>query len=346
MRSHVSRIAALALASVGILALAEGTPQSAQAHEVRPGYLELSALEADAWEILWKVPAKGDLRLGLYLRLPEGCEETEPVTRRVGTAQVERWRATCPDGLIGQSIWIEGLAATRTDVLARIKHLDGTTQTLRLTPGDPVFQMASSPSQFEVAATYLSLGVEHILFGIDHLFFVLALLFLVGSWLHLVGTVTAFTVAHSLTLAAATLGFVYVPQAPVEAAIALSIVFVTVEVIHRADGRSALAVRKPWIVAFAFGLLHGLGFAGALREVGLPDYAIPAALACFNLGVEAGQLLFVAAVFAVFVVVRRLASGAASDTWTVTARLARPAAYAIGIPAAFWLIERTVGFWG
>jgi hypothetical protein len=336
----------MTLASVGIFALVAGGLQPAQAHEVRPGYLELSALGAHAWDVLWKVPAKGDLRLGLYVRLPEGCEETEPVARRVGTAQVERWRATCPDGLIGQSIWIDGLAATRTDVLARIKHLDGTTQTARLTPSDPVFQMARSPSQLEVAATYLSLGVEHILFGIDHLLFVLALLFLVGSWRQLVGTITAFTAAHSLTLAAAALGFVHVPQAPVEAAIALSIVFVTTEVINKAAGRPALAAHKPWLIAFAFGLLHGLGFAGALREVGLPNHAIPAALACFNLGVEAGQLLFVAAVFAVFTVVRWLGSGGASNTWTLTAQLARPAAYAIGIPAAIWLIERTTGFWG
>ena len=346
VRRCASRIAALALASGTLLTLATGVPQRAQAHEVRPGYLELSARDTESWEVLWKVPAKGDLRLGLYVRLPEGCAETEPVVRRSGAAQVERWRATCPDGLIGQSIWIDGLAATRTDVLARIKHLDGTTQTARLTPGNPVLQMARSPSQLEVAATYLGLGVEHILFGIDHLLFVLALLFLVGSWPQLVGTVTAFTAAHSLTLAAAALGFVHVPQAPVESTIALSIIFVTTEVIHKAAGRPAFAARKPWLIAFGFGLLHGLGFAGALREVGLPDHAIPAALACFNLGVEAGQLLFVAAVFAVFGVMRWLGSGGASTTWTLTARLARPTAYAIGIPAAFWLIERTVGFWG
>jgi hypothetical protein len=234
----------MALASVVIFALVAGGLQPAQAHEVRPGYLELNALDAHAWDVLWKVPAKGNLRLGLYVRLPEGCEETEPVVRSVGTAQVERWRATCPDGLIGQSVRIDGLAATRTDVLARIKHLDGTTQTARLTPGDPVFQIARSPSQLEVATTYLSLGVEHILFGIDHLLFVLALLFLVGSWRQLVGTITAFTAAHSLTLAAAALGFVHVPQAPVEAAIALSIVFVTTEVINKAAGRPAQSTKR------------------------------------------------------------------------------------------------------
>jgi hypothetical protein len=169
----------------------------------------------------------------------------------------------------------------------------------------------------------------------------------VASWPRLVGTVTAFTLAHSATLAAATLGWVHVPQAPVEAAIALSIVFVAAEVLHAAAGRAGLAARKPWVVAFAFGLLHGLGFAGALREVGLPHDAIPAALAFFNVGVEVGQLLFVAAVFACFGLASRLAPGrgATPGTWAVAARLARPAAYAIGIPAAFWLIQRTAGFW-
>jgi hypothetical protein len=185
--------------------------------------------------------------------------------------------------------------------------------------------------------------MEHILLGADHLLFVLALLFLVASWPRLLGTVTAFTVAHSLTLAAATLGLVRVPQAPVEAAIALSIVFVAAELVHGAAGRPALAARRPWLVAFAFGLLHGLGFAGALREVGLPEDAIPAALAFFNVGVELGQLAFLAVVFALLAVARRL--GSAPDTWAVVARVARPAAYAVGIPAAFWLVERTAGFW-
>jgi HupE / UreJ protein len=196
-----------------------------------------------------------------------------------------------------------------------------------------------------VARSYFGLGVEHILLGADHLLFVLALLFLVASGPRLAGTVTAFTVAHSLTLAAATLGWVHVPQAPVEAAIALSIVFVAAEVLHGAGGRPALAARKPWLVAFAFGLLHGLGFAGALRALGLPEHAIPAALTFFNVGVEVGQLLFIAAVFALFALARRLRPAAAADTWALAARLARPVAYAIGITAAFWVLDRTAGFW-
>jgi hypothetical protein len=189
--------------------------------------------------------------------------------------------------------------------------------------------------------------VEHILLGFDHLLFVLALLLLVGNWRRLVGTITAFTLAHSLTLAAATLGWVQVPQAPVEAVIALSIMFVAVEILHRQQGRKGIAVRKPWIVAFAFGLLHGLGFAGALQEVGLPDQAIPLSLAFFNVGVEVGQLIFVAAVFLFFSAVKqtmgRRALTSLSLFWPGDI-ITRTASYVIGTIAAFWLIERTYDF--
>jgi hypothetical protein len=200
-----------------------------------------------------------------------------------------------------------------------------------------------------VIKTYFGLGVEHILLGIDHLLFVLALLFLVENWPRLIGTVTAFTLAHSLTLAAATFGWIQVPQAPVEAAIALSIVFVAAEVLHRGEGRAGLAARKPWVVAFVFGLLHGLGFAGALREVGLPEHAIPLALAFFNIGVEFGQLLFVGVVFVLFRGFKQLPGRAAaerqSSAWHVAASVSTPAAYVIGPLAAFWVFERVYGFW-
>jgi hypothetical protein len=320
-------------------------PSGAAAHEVRPGYLELREFDATTWDVLFKVPARGELRLGIYVRMPATCRGTEPVARVTDGAHVERWRSTCEGGLVGERVTIEGLSVSRTDVLARVQRADGSSQTVRLTPDEPSFTIAGRANWTAVAHTYFGLGIEHILLGIDHLLFVLALLFLVASWPRLVGTVTAFTVAHSLTLVAATLGFVHVPQAPVEAAIALSIVFVAVEVVHGATGRPGLSAHKPWLAAFAFGLLHGLGFAGALRDVGLPADDIPAALVFFNVGVEVGQILFVAAVFALFGIVRRLGPGAAPDTWVIAVRLARPAAYAIGIPAAFWLIERTVGFW-
>ncbi|MDX1648281.1 MAG: HupE/UreJ family protein, partial [Myxococcota bacterium] len=211
----------------------------------------------------------------------------------------------------------------------------------------PAFVVAGATTWTAVAGTYRGLGVEHILLGVDHLLFVLALVFLVANGRRLVGTITSFTVAHSVTLALATLGVVHVSAPPVEAVIALSIVFVAAEVLHGAAGRPGLAARQPWLVAFAFGLLHGLGFAGALREVGLPQDAVPAALAFFNVGVEVGQLLFVATVLSVLAVASRLLAGrgARPGPWAVAARVARPAAYAIGIPAAFWLIERTAGFW-
>jgi hydrogenase/urease accessory protein HupE len=201
--------------------------------------------------------------------------------------------------------------------------------------------VAPSPGWTQVAATYTVLGVEHILLGIDHLLFILALLLLVRGWGRLAATVTAFTIAHSFTLAAATLGLVHVPQRPVEAAVALSIAFVAAEIVQARRGQPGLTARSPWIAAFAFGLLHGLGFAGALSEVGLPQSAIPAALFFFNIGVEIGQLLFIAAAFAVFVTARqaarRLRAPQPSWAWRIPP-------YAIGSIAAFWVIQR-VAVW-
>jgi hydrogenase/urease accessory protein HupE len=197
-----------------------------------------------------------------------------------------------------------------------------------------------------VAATYLRLGVEHILFGFDHLLFVLALVILVRGWRRVAVTVTAFTIAHSITLAAATLGFVNVPGPPVEAAIALSIMLVSVEILNARGGKPSLTARLPWLVAFSFGLLHGFGFAGALAEVGLPQHAIPVALLFFNLGVEIGQLAFVAAVLTaggLFRTAMALRLEPAPLRRTVN-RLDVIAAYAIGTVAAFWLIERTSAF--
>jgi hydrogenase/urease accessory protein HupE len=188
-----------------------------------------------------------------------------------------------------------------------------------------------------VAGVYLKLGVEHILTGIDHLLFVLALLLITcGSW-KLVKTVSAFTLSHSITLTAATLGFVHVPQRPVEAFIALSIVFVAVEIVHLHAGREGVTARAPWVVALTFGLLHGLGFAGGLSEVGLPAGHIPTALLFFSVGVETGHLLFVAAVLSLIALGRR--SGVALPRW---AELVPP--YAIGSVAMFWVIQRVAAF--
>lgn len=320
---------------------------TAQAHEVRPGYLELRQLGTGSWDVLWKVPAKGEQRLALNVQLPDDCSNSEAGTRLVGGAHIERWRTQCAQGLVGREIVISGLAATRTDVLARVTLLDGSMQTTRLMPSDDTFTVRATQRWTEVAGTYLALGVEHILLGIDHLLFVLALVFLVGNWPHLIGTVTAFTVAHSITLAAATFGWLRVPQSPVEAVIALSIVFVAVEILHAHQGRIGLGAKMPWLVAFLFGLLHGLGFAGALQEIGLPQHAIPAALAFFNVGVELGQLLFVAAVFGVLDGLGLLTSAGAArpSAWQVARRLSTPTAYVVGTVAMFWVFERTQGYW-
>ena len=274
------------------------------AHEVRPAYLQLHQTSGETYDVLWKVPGQGeDLRLGLYVQLPESCSNlSQPRGAFAANAYTERWSIKCTMGLSGATIRIAGLSATLTDVLVRLERLEGTTQVTRLTPATPSFVVEAAPSRMEIVRTYLALGVEHILTGVDHLLFVLGLLLLVRGVGRLVKTVSAFTVAHSVTLALATLGFVHVPQPPVEAVIALSIVFVATEIL-RSRGRSAtvkpsLAERQPWLVAFSFGLLHGLGFAGGLSEVGLPEGHIPLALLLFSIGVEVGHFGFIAAVFA------------------------------------------------
>ena len=305
-------------------------------HEVRPAYLRIQQLSAEQFDVLWRVPARGELRLGIYVGLPEDCQaDGDTLAWQEGGTYVERWSTTCPGGLAGRVVRIDGLSSTVIDVLARFERLDGTTQVMRLTPSEAEFEVTEAESWLQVASTYFILGVEHILLGIDHLLFVLALLLLVANVRTLVWTITAFTLAHSLTLAAATLGWVHVPQSPVEAVIALSILFVAMEIVHWHQGKPGVARRWPWVVAFIFGLLHGFGFAGALSEIGLPKHAIPLALLFFNLGVEAGQLLFIALVLAAWVGLRRI-------SWPVWAW--RIPVYAIGSLAAFWTMERISSF--
>jgi hydrogenase/urease accessory protein HupE len=334
----------LMLATVLAISLAE----NAFAHEVRPGYLALRQTDAVTYSVLWKVPAVGDRRLSIHPKFPENCTPiAEPVNFEAAGSYNERVTLKCTGGIVGGSIAIDGLAATMTDVIVRLSRADNSVQTVRLTPSAPSFTVEAVPGQWEVAATYFKLGVEHILLGIDHLLFVLALIILVKGWRRLVGTITAFTVAHSITLAAATLGFVQVPGPPVEAVIALSIVFVAGEIVHRRRGRSGLTERWPWVVAFIFGLLHGLGFAGALNEVGLPQHAIPVALLFFNLGVEVGQLFFIGCILTVTaraVLVAKSQSQNGDIAKRAFAASDAVAAYIIGTVAAFWLVERTLGF--
>ena len=314
------------------------TALPAAAHEIRPGYLEISETAPEQYTVLWKVPMKGNAVLHLAPAFPAGCIETgPPSSRRATAAMLRQWTLACAGGLDGHAISIDGLSETLTDVLARVYHAGGATQTVRLTPRDPVFVVRGEPDALEVVRTYLLLGIEHILLGIDHLLFVFALLLIVQGWRRLVGTITAFTLAHSITLAAATLGYASVPQAPVEAVIALSILFLATEIMHGQQGRTGLAQRYPWIVAFVFGLLHGFGFAGALSEIGLPRTDIPLALLFFNVGVEIGQLLFVGAVLLAGVALRSL-------PLTSLRRGEIAVTYAIGGLAAYWTIERVVSF--
>ncbi len=322
------------------------------AHEVRPGYLELQQTGDETYELLWKVPGKGeDLRLGLYVQLPESCSNlTQPRGAFAANAYAERWSVRCAGGLSGGTIRIAGLSATLTDVLVRLERRDGTTQVTRLTPALSSLVVEAAPSRTEIVNTYLLLGIEHILTGVDHLLFVLGLLLLVRGFGRLVKTVSAFTLAHSVTLTLATLGFVHAPSPPVEAMIALSIVFVAKEIL-RSRGRSSstqpsLTERQPWLVAFSFGLLHGLGFAGGLSEVGLPEGHIPLALLLFSIGVEVGHFGFIAVVLASILLglwIRdRVRLSPLRQQHLAMLRLLPP--YAIGGTAMFWLIERLAAF--
>jgi hydrogenase/urease accessory protein HupE len=304
------------------------------AHELRPGFLQITQTGTETYDVRFKVPARGDMRLGLYVRLPDECADTAPArTESAGTAIMESRAVSCAGGLADRRVSIDGLAGTFTDVVARVELYDGGVQGARLTPDQPYFTVAAAPTWLDTARTYFLLGVEHILLGVDHLLFVLALLILVRNTWMLLKVITAFTVAHSITLAVAALDIAHIPQAPVEAVIALSIMFVAAETLPQRRNGHDLANKEPWIIAFAFGLLHGLGFGGALKEIGLPQSDVPLALLTFNLGVEAGQVLFVLIVLglkAVFDMVLEL-----KRSWARTA-----IGYGIGSLAAVWFVQR------
>lgn len=314
-------------------------PALCLAHESRPAYLEITERVPRHYDVLWRRPAIGGQALVLTPQFPAECREAAPRSVHASSGAVlERWTLHCSaQGLKGRTLAIQGLASSITDVLVRLSFIGGGTETRILRASSPSFTVRGAPSTLEVISGYFTLGVEHIWSGVDHLLFVFGLLLLVqGRWL-LVKTITAFTVAHSLTLGAATLGVAHAPQAPVEAVIALSILFLAVELAKYQEGSSSLTMRRPWIVAFTFGLLHGFGFAGALTEVGLPPTDIPLALVMFNLGVEAGQLAFIAAALL-------LAQGLTRWTALHAGGWRQAAAYGIGSLAAFWAIERVVAF--
>jgi hydrogenase/urease accessory protein HupE len=313
-------------------------PSGAFSHELRPAFLDVREVAPDRFSVLWKVPALGDRPMQLDVTLPANCSpETEPVNAIEGNYSLQRFNTVCKSGLGGTQIAIAGLRTSLTDAILRIEYADGSSEVARLTPETPSMTVHGRVGSLETGVTYFRLGVEHILGGIDHLLFVLALMLLIHDRWMLLKTITAFTIAHSITLAGAALGYISAPQPPVEAAIALSIVFLARELAMERRHRSDLTWRSPWIVAFAFGLLHGFGFAGALAEIGLPRGDVPLALLAFNLGVEAGQILFVVAMLVLY-----RATSALFDIPVGSSR--RYVAYAIGTLATLWLFERLSGF--
>ncbi|WP_425093439.1 HupE/UreJ family protein [Tropicimonas sp. S265A] len=317
--------------------------QQVVAHALEPGYLEVDPLEEGVWRITLRKPQVSGRPMGIDAVLPEGCVPRRgPPPRFDGRAYVTGWVAKCDPALSSAPLLIEGLDQTATDVLIRYTpEIGASAQTFRLTPAATSVVLADAPGFLTVLVSYFRLGMDHILAGIDHLLFVLGLLFLVSGTRALLLAITAFTVAHSITLTAATLGAVSLPMPPVEAAIALSIVFLAAEILRPAEAPPTLMQTAPWVVAFAFGLLHGLGFASALREIGLPEGDIPLAMVSFNVGVEAGQILFVCVVLAAY-------HSAKTIVPTLVER-SRPVAlpvlaYAIGGIAAYWTLDRVAGF--
>lgn len=324
--------------ALSMLCLCSG-PVTSSADELRPALLELKETGNETYDVLWKTPVRNGLPLALQPQLPADCWATGETREFLHkAARIQLWQIHCPQGLAGETISFDGLAAISTDVLARIEHSDGALQLQRASFTSPTLIVSGAPESAAVARTYFVFGVTHILGGVDHLLFVLALILLIPDSRRLIAAVTAFTVAHSITLAVSTLGIFRPPQQPIEAVIALSILFLAVELVRKRHGEASIGQRFPWIVAFAFGLLHGFGFASALLAAGLPSGDIPAALLFFNLGVEAGQLGFIAVTLVVFAGLR--ATSLSGQGW-----LSRCPEYVIGVVAAFWTIERTLGFW-
>ena len=320
--------------SVAILPLA-WLSAPLHADELRPGFLEIVQLTATDWRLVWKAP----LRVGLANQarpiVPPHCKarlERREVSRG---ALVETSGLHCSGPIDGHIVGLTNLDNSITDTLVRIAPLGRAVQVARLTADTPQISVTPRASRFAILQTYVLLGVGHIISGLDHLLFVIALVLLVVGGRRIVATVTAFTLAHSITLGAATLGFVAVPRKPVEICIALSILFVASEIVKSGSDRDRLAQRAPWIAAFAFGLLHGFGFAGALSEVGLPNGEIPIALLAFNIGVEIGQLAIVALMLVAIYFVQRFGTSLLPKT-----KMA--AAYATGSIAAYWMIVRAL----
>jgi len=314
---------------------------TAQAHESRPAYLEIKETTSGQFSVRWRTPVLAGMRLPVVLKLPDDVKNVrESVVQELTDSLVERrWIDAGPNGLAGKRIEFVGLQLTITDVLTRLEMLDGRTWTTIARPSQPWVEIAASQTWLEVVGTYIVEGIRHILFGADHLLFVLGLLLIVKDGWMLVKTVTAFTMAHSITLAIATLGYAEVRTLPLNATIALSILFLGPEIVRSWRGETSFTIRHPWVVAFAFGLLHGFGFASALTSAGLPRQELPLALLSFNVGVEVGQLGFVTLILALERSFRVL-----EIRWARWAQ-ALPG-YTVGTLGAFWTVQRVALLFG
>ena len=309
----------------------------ALAHESQPGTLEIKQLAPDRYDVIWKAPIYYGKPHPARLQIPENWKNiVQPTERRMADAIIFRWVVEVgAKSIEGSIIRFPGLESTITDVYVRLIRLDSTMMTAVVRPTRPFVELRGERSWHATAGEYVGLGFYHILLGVDHLLFVLGLLLIVQGRMMLIKTITSFTVAHSITLAIATLGFASIPLPPLNAAVALSILFLGPEIVRSWRGETSLTISYPWIVAFVFGLLHGFGFASGLSTTGMPKAELPWALLCFNIGVELGQLAFVFIALALAWSFRTL-----EIRWPRWA-LAMPG-YTVGSLGAYWTIQRTV----
>jgi hydrogenase/urease accessory protein HupE len=320
---------------VGALLALLLAPVAAAAHESRPAYLAITETAPGQFSVLWRTPVLAGMRLPIALKLPDDVKNLrEPFVSELSDSAVERrWIDAGPGGLQGKRIDFLGLQLTITDVFVRIERLDGAHSMEIVRPSRPYIEIPAPRGALATAQALVLQGIEHILFGADHLLFVLGLLLIVQDRCMLIKTITAFTVAHSMTLAAATLGYANIPAPPLNAAIALSILFLGPEIVRSWRGKTSFTLRHPWVVAFAFGLLHGFGFASGLTALGLPRGEIPLALLSFNFGVEIGQLAFVALILLLLRAFKFL-----EMRWPLW--MERAPGYVVGSLGAFWTIQR------
>jgi len=308
-------------------------PGAVAAHALGTNLVQMDITQESAlrYTVTWKSSSRG-----LKVVFPSDCVDQGESS---GANASDDRSVECAEPLDGKKVFIDGLTGGSLDLMVRVVSANADAaegvEVFILNGDNNSITISEVPTAIKVAKAYFLLGVDHIFGGIDHLMFVLGLLLILAGWRQLAFTITAFTVAHSITLALATVGVISVPQAPVEAVIALSILFLATEYAHKINGIEGWTTRRPWLVSFSVGLLHGLGFANALTEMGLPQTQIPMALLTFNLGVEAGQLTFVATVLLFMGLVVKLFKE--PPAWTRTA-----AAYAIGTVAAFWFLQRTL----